>query len=85
MTAQQADLPLLNLWQRDFPLVRAPFARIGASLGLDAQSVLSRYAHLQGTGALSRIGAIPVMALRASACSCATRPRRGTICHSITP
>ena len=58
MTAQQADLPLLNLWQRDFPLVRAPFARIGASLGLDAQSVLSRYAHLQGTGALSRIGAV---------------------------
>lgn len=58
MPLQQPDLALLNAWQRDFPLVRAPFARIGAGLGLDARAVLARYTHLHGTGALSRIGAV---------------------------
>ena len=58
MALQQTDLTLLNAWQRDFPLIRAPFAQIGAGLGLDAQAVLARYSHLQDAGALSRIGAV---------------------------
>ena len=51
-------LALLNPWQRDFPLVREPFAHIGATLGLSATEVLDGYARLQHEGALSRIGGI---------------------------
>ena len=58
MDLQQTDLNLLNAWQRDFPLVRAPFAQIGASLGLSAPEVLARYARLRRAGSLSRIGAV---------------------------
>lgn len=58
MPRQQPDLALLNAWQRGFPLVRAPFAHIGAALGLDARAVLARYTHLHASGALSRIGAV---------------------------
>ncbi len=51
-------LALLNPWQRGFPLVREPFAHIGATVGLPAQAVLAAYAQLQQEGALSRIGGV---------------------------
>ena len=51
-------LALLNPWQRGFPLVREPFAHIGATLNLSAVEVLDSYARLQKEGALSRIGGV---------------------------
>ena len=52
------DLPLLNHWQRDFPLQRAPFAAIGQALGLSTAQVLAHYQRLHGQGFFSRIGAV---------------------------
>ena len=57
-TGTPNDLPLLNHWQRDFPLVRQPFAAIGNALGLRESQVLADYARLQQAGSLSRIGAV---------------------------
>lgn len=51
-------LALLNPWQRNFPLVREPFAHIAATLGLTTDEVLAGYAQLQQEGALSRIGGV---------------------------
>ena len=45
-------------WQRGFPLVREPFAHIGATVGLSATDVLDGYTRLQQEGALSRIGGV---------------------------
>ena len=58
MAAHATDLTLLNAWQRSFPLVRAPFAAIGAELGLEAAQVLNAYQRLQQGGSVSRIGAV---------------------------
>lgn len=52
------DLPLLNHWQRDFPLTPEPFAAIGESLGLGTAEVLAHYQRLHGQGFFSRIGAV---------------------------
>ena len=49
---------LLNRWQRDFPLERAPFARLGQALGRSEAEVLQACQDLQQGGALSRIGGI---------------------------
>lgn len=49
---------LLNGWQRDFPLVREPFARIGHATGRTEAEVLQACQDLQHRGALSRIGGI---------------------------
>jgi len=51
------DQRLLDGWQRDFPLVSRPFARIGQSLGLDEDQVIARFDRLKTLGAISRIGA----------------------------
>lgn len=58
MALSPPDLSLLNAWQRDFPLVRTPFAQIGTSLGLTAAEVLEHYHSLHAAGMLSRIGAV---------------------------
>ncbi|EER59817.1 putative transcriptional regulator, AsnC family [Acidovorax delafieldii 2AN] len=58
MDPHSLRLALLNPWQRDFPLVREPFARIAASLGIALDEVLAGYARLQDEGALSRIGGV---------------------------
>ena len=49
---------LLNRWQHDFPLVDEPFARIGASLGIDAGDVIAEYGALIDDGSISRIGGV---------------------------
>lgn len=58
-TAAESPLrrALLGGWQRDFPLVAAPFARIASALGSDEASVLREFERLQREGAVSRIGA----------------------------
>ena len=52
------DHHLLNDFQRDFPLVSRPFAKIGRRLGLDEETVLAKLARLKELRTISRIGAI---------------------------
>lgn len=53
-----ATFPLLNDYQRDFPLVSAPFAHIGADRGLSETEVLAQYRRWQQEGVVNRIGAV---------------------------
>ncbi len=55
---QTLEFRLLNEFQRDFPLVPAPFAEIARRLGSDEASVLDTLQGLCRTGAISRIGAV---------------------------
>ncbi len=52
------EFRLLNEFQRDFPLVTAPFAEIARRVGSDEATVLDRLRHLQQEGAISRVGAV---------------------------
>lgn len=58
MLLDEHDRRLIDGWQRDFPIAPAPFAAIGATLGLSESDVLARLAKLQQSGALSRVGAV---------------------------
>lgn len=51
-------LDLLNDWQRDFPLVRAPFAAIGRVTAQSEARVIEAYRSAVQSGALSRIGGV---------------------------
>lgn len=57
MNALQA-IDLLNLWQRDFPLEREPFARLADRLGCRVVDVLAACERARDGGALSRIGGV---------------------------
>ncbi len=48
---------LLDRYQRDFPMMVAPFAAIAGELGLTENDVIERFAALEDCGAISRIGA----------------------------
>lgn len=52
------EFHLLNDWQRDFPLIPRPFARLGATLGIAEDEVLERLRRLRAQGAVSRVGAV---------------------------
>jgi DNA-binding Lrp family transcriptional regulator len=58
------EFSLLNDWQRDFPIVARPFARLGEALdgslkvSADETAVLSTLQRLQRRGAISRVGAV---------------------------
>ena len=58
MPMNAARFPLLNDYQRDFPLVSRPFAAIGAAQGLSEAEVLEQYRHWQQQGMVNRIGAV---------------------------
>lgn len=49
---------LLDGWQRDFPLVARPFARLAEMLGCDEESVLAATADLLARGMVSRLGLV---------------------------
>ena len=49
---------LLNNFQRNFPLLPAPFEQIARSLNTDSGAVLRRLRELQKNGAVSRVGAV---------------------------
>jgi len=49
---------LLNNYQRNFPLLPAPFEHIAQSLNTDSGTVLQRLKELQEKGAVSRVGAV---------------------------
>ena len=52
------ELPLLNDYQRDFPLESQPFSAIAAQLGVEASEVLQVLNELQQQGTISRVGAV---------------------------
>ena len=60
--AAGAQLKLLNEYQRDFPLITRPFARIARETGLDEHQVLATLDEWRGNGTVSRVG--PVFAPR---------------------
>ena len=51
-------LALLNPWQRNFPLVREPYAVLARQLGRSSAEVLALLTALRSGGALSRIGGV---------------------------
>jgi DNA-binding Lrp family transcriptional regulator len=53
-----AAFRLLNDWQRDFPIVARPFARIGEAVGLDEAEVIAAYRRFIDAGLVSRVGAV---------------------------
>lgn len=55
---QSLEFRLLNEFQRDFPLVHAPFAELAARLASDEATVLGALQRLQQEGSISRIGAV---------------------------
>lgn len=52
------ELLLLNNFQRDFPLVSAPFGVIAGRLGVSETEVLDILTRLQACGKVSRVGAV---------------------------
>lgn len=52
------DFRLLNEFQRNFPLVPAPFAAMAEQLGVAEEVVLTGLQRLQQQGALSRVGPV---------------------------
>jgi DNA-binding Lrp family transcriptional regulator len=52
------ELRLLNEFQRDFPLERAPFDRVAERIGCSEGEVLATLRALQARGAVSRVGAV---------------------------
>jgi DNA-binding Lrp family transcriptional regulator len=52
------DIALMDRWQRDFPLVKRPFAQLGSELGFDEAATLAALRQLSNAGVLSRIGAV---------------------------
>ncbi len=50
------DRRLLDSWQRDFPVVPRPFARIASELGLDEAAVIQRLDRMQDSGRITRVG-----------------------------
>lgn len=64
-------LALLNGWQRDFPLVEAPFARIAEAHGVAEAHVLQAYRRATADGSLSRIGGVFAAGAGGAALLCA--------------
>lgn len=54
----ELELHLLNDFQRDFPLVPAPFGVIAGRLGVSESQVLETLAQLELRGMVSRVGAV---------------------------
>lgn len=58
MTGSDLEQYLLNDYQRGFPLVPRPFAKIADELGTSEARVIDRYAELQAAGTVTRVGAV---------------------------
>ena len=57
-TMTELELHLLNDFQRDFPLVPAPFGVMAGRLGVSETEVLDTLLRLQAEGKVSRVGAV---------------------------
>ncbi len=55
---ESMDARLLNEFQRDFPLVEAPFAHIAERLGSNEAEVIAALDQLQRGGSISRVGTV---------------------------
>lgn len=55
--ADPIDAALLNDWQRDFPIVPAPFAVLAERLGVSEAEVLERLSGMRSSGRITRVGA----------------------------
>ena len=53
------DRTLIAATQNGLPLVAAPWAAIGATLGLDEAEVIERFGRMLAAGMVRRIGAVP--------------------------
>lgn len=53
----EKDRLILNLVQKEIPLEKEPFARIGEDLGLSAEEVITRIKRLREKGIIRRLGA----------------------------
>ena len=56
--SDQIQQRLLNDYQRDFPLVPLPYARMASDLGISEQQVIDTLADLKEAGSVSRVGAV---------------------------
>ena len=52
------DKKILNIIQKDFPVVAAPFKAIAEKVGLNENEILQRIKHLKDEGIIRRIGAV---------------------------
>lgn len=86
MFADQARVILLNGYQRDFPLVPAPFARIGAQTGLDESAVIAIYRAWLEAGVVGRIGAVfsPSLGAGALVAMCVAPGRIETVAAQVS-
>lgn len=55
--ADPIDRALLDDWQRDFPVVPRPFAKLAQATGTHEADVLARLTDMQDTGRITRVGA----------------------------
>lgn len=55
--ADPVDCALLNDWQRDFPIVPAPFAVLAERLGVSEAEVMARLGRMRAAGRITRVGA----------------------------
>lgn len=55
--ADPVDAALLNDWQREFPVIPAPFAVLAARLSISESEVLERLGRMQEAGRIARVGA----------------------------
>lgn len=55
--ADPVDVALLNDWQRDFPIVPAPFAMLAGRLNISEDDVLQRLDRMRSAGRITRVGA----------------------------
>jgi DNA-binding Lrp family transcriptional regulator len=58
MTLSDAELALIDRWQRDFPLAARPFAVVGEAAGIGEHAAIATFETLQARGVISRIGAV---------------------------
>ncbi|MCS7199444.1 MAG: hypothetical protein N2327_01065 [Caldimicrobium sp.] len=71
---EEAYRELLNLLQKDFPLVKEPFKVLGEKVGLKEEEVLEFLRALQEKGVLRHLGASPdSLALGHFTCLCACK------------
>ncbi|WP_372964489.1 Lrp/AsnC family transcriptional regulator [Marinobacter sp.] len=55
----QQDRDLIMATQEGLPLVSDPWGELGRQLNMPAEEVLSRFRHMQDTGVIRRVAAVP--------------------------
>ncbi|WP_454762787.1 siroheme decarboxylase subunit beta [Cupriavidus campinensis] len=53
------DHALMRATQAGLPLVAAPYAALGAALGISEREVIARFEAMQASGLMRRLGAVP--------------------------